>query len=92
MRRKLLVLLCGLVAVTFASSVRATDPNTDGWEFKAAPYLWAVNLDGDMTVTGNTVSVDVNIIDIIEESESGLDTAFSGSYSFPKRKRKMRNG
>ncbi len=70
MRGKVLLLLCGLVAITFAPPARAVDPNTDGWEFKAAPYIWAVSLDGDMTVKGNTVAVDVNIIDIIEESDS----------------------
>ena len=67
---KVLVLLCGLVAITFAPPARAADPNTDGWEFRAAPYIWAVSLDGDMTVKGNTVAVDVNIIDIIKESDS----------------------
>jgi hypothetical protein len=90
MRGKVLLLLCGLAAITFAPPARAVDPNTDGWEFKAAPYIWAVSLDGDMTVKGNTAAVDVNIIDIIEESGSGPDIAFSGSISFPKRK--IRNG
>ena len=56
MRRKLLVLLCGLVAVAFVSAAWGADPNTDGWEFKAAPYIWAVSLDGDMTVKGDTVA------------------------------------
>ncbi len=70
MRGKVVVLLCGLVAITFAPPARGADPNTDGWEFKAAPYIWAVSLDGDMTVKGNTVAVDVNIIDIIKESDS----------------------
>ena len=70
MRAKVSVLLCGLVAVIFAPPARAEDPNTDGWQFKAAPYIWAVSLDGDMTVKGNTVAVDVNIIDIIKESGS----------------------
>ena len=70
MGSKVLVLLCGLVAITFAPPARAADPNTDGWEFRAAPYIWAVSLDGDMTVKGNTVAVDVNIIDIIKESDS----------------------
>jgi hypothetical protein len=70
MRGKVVALLCGLVAITFAPPARAVDPNTDGWEFKAAPYIWAVSLDGDMTVKGNTIAVDVNIIDIIKESDS----------------------
>lgn len=88
MSGKVLVLLCSLVAITFAPPARAVDPNTDGWKFKAAPYLWTVSLDGDMTVKGNTAAVDVNVI--IEESESGPDNAFSDSISFPKRK--IRNG
>jgi len=39
------------------------DPNTDGWEFKATPYLWPESLDGDQTVEGNTVAAYVNIIE-----------------------------
>ena len=34
---KVLLLLYGLVAITFALPARAVEPNTDGWEFKAAP-------------------------------------------------------
>ncbi len=56
MRGKDLVLSCGLMAVTFSPLARAVDPNTDGWEFKAAPYIWAVSLDSDMTVKGDTVA------------------------------------
>jgi hypothetical protein len=73
MRGKVLLILCSLVAIAFAPPARAEDPNTDGWEFKAAPYIWALSLDGDMTVKGNTAAVDVNII---EESKSGPDIAF----------------
>ncbi len=50
MRGKNLLLLCGLVAITFAPPAWAADPNIDGWEFKAAPYIWTVSLDGDMIV------------------------------------------
>lgn len=78
MRGKVLFFLFGLVAVTFAPLAQAADPSTDRWEFKAAPYVWAVSLDGDMTVKGNTVAVDVNIIDIIEESDSIF--AFEGYF------------
>ena len=70
MRGKFLVLVFCLATLGFESPVRAGDSEGDGWEFKAAPYIWAVSLDGDMTVKGNTVAVDVNIIDIIKESDS----------------------
>ncbi len=70
MRGKFLVLVFCLAALGFGSPVWAGDPEGDGWEFKAAPYVWVVNLDGDMTVRGNTVSVDVNLFDIIKESDS----------------------
>ena len=36
----------------------------------AVPYIWAVSIEGDITVKGNTTSIDVGIIDIIEESDS----------------------
>ncbi len=70
MRGKFLVLVFCLATLGFGSPVWAGDPDGDGWEFKAAPYIWFVNLYGDMTVKGNSVSVDTNLFDIIEESDS----------------------
>ncbi len=70
MRGKFLVLVFCLAALGFGSPVWAGDPEGIGWEFKATPYLWVVNFEGDMTVRGNTVSVDVNLFDIIEASDS----------------------
>ncbi len=40
------------------------------WDFSTAIYLWAMGLNGNVTVQGETAEIDVNFIDIIEESDS----------------------
>jgi len=35
-----------------------------------APYLWAVSLDGDLGIGGDTFSVEADFIDVLEDSDS----------------------
>ncbi len=45
----------------FQSTVWARDSNDEGWEFMVgAPYVWAVGVNGDITVKGQTSNVDVS--------------------------------
>jgi hypothetical protein len=44
--------------------------SADGWQFSVAPYVWGVMINGDATIAGATTSVDTNIIEIIEDSDS----------------------
>lgn len=61
-------LLAAAIAVAMVASVGHA--RADEWQFSVAPYLWAVSLDGEQTVKGNTSDIDASFIDIIEESDS----------------------
>jgi len=39
------------------------------WKFSIAPYLWALSMDGSMTVLGETSDVDVGFDDLIENAD-----------------------
>ena len=58
----LLVLGSGPIAQVSAQS----PPDANRWEFVVAPYLIFVNMDGDATIRGNPVEVDVGPSDIFE--------------------------
>jgi hypothetical protein len=53
-----------------ASSGHAEDPAPETWQFSIAPYLWAMSLDGDVTVRGNDAGVDASFVDILQQSDS----------------------
>ena len=36
------------------------------WSFQFTPYLWALAIDGDMTVGGTTADVSLSFVDIVE--------------------------
>jgi len=40
---------------------------TDAWRFEVTPYFWAPGLDGDLTVAGETVSLDLSFGDILDD-------------------------
>jgi hypothetical protein len=52
----------------------ATTPTAEdeGWDFRFAPYLWAASLDGDMTVKGNKLDVDMSFSDIWDDLNYAL--------------------
>ena len=56
------------------ASARADDTLTpsEDWRYVVVPYLWATGIDGDTTVKGVTVPVDVSFSDIVDD----LDFAF----------------
>lgn len=58
---RLFCLLCCVRFTLFQSTVWARDSNDEGWEFMVgAPYVWAVGVNGDITVKGQTSNVDVS--------------------------------
>ena len=61
-------LLAAAIAVAMVASVGHA--RADEWQFSVAPYLWAVGLNGEQTVKGNTSDIDASFIDIIEESDT----------------------
>lgn len=51
----------------------------ESWQFLIAPYLWAVNLDGDIAAGGTTVPVDVGFGDILDDFNGGGSLFFEAS-------------
>jgi hypothetical protein len=47
-----------------------------GWSFRAAPYLWALGLDGDIAVRGLEVGVDLPFSDILSDLDFSMMAAF----------------
>jgi hypothetical protein len=66
-----LVSFC-LVAVFIAQPVFADDYFPEEWQFTVAPYLWALQLDGDVTIDGHKAKVDMGFDDILND----LNVAF----------------
>jgi hypothetical protein len=54
-----------LIMTALAGAVQAGEPDTEGgWEFAIVPYMWALGLDGDVTVRGQKSDVDASFGDI----------------------------
>ena len=69
------LLLMLATAQTHAGTISTQPPTpVDEWEIRAALYGWATALDGDVTLRGNQLPVDVAFEDILEN----LDFAFMG--------------
>ena len=60
----------------------AEDPSSNSnWEFNLAPmYLWAVSIDGDQTVKGVDVDLDVPFSDIFDNLNGALTFHFEGLH------------
>ena len=82
MRRTLsavfLILVTGLVGLTAYAEDSSSNSN---WVFNLAPmYLWAVSIDGDQTVKGNEVDLDVPFSDIFDKLNGALTFHFEGLH------------
>lgn len=53
-------------------------PREDEWEFLLSPYLWAVGIDGDVTVAGSSVPLDLSFSDILDDFAGGGSLFFEG--------------
>jgi hypothetical protein len=86
MRRTLsaviLIIVIGLVIGLVCLTAYAEDTNSNSnWEFNLAPmYLWAVSIDGDQTVKGNEVDLDVPFSDIFDKLNGALTFHFEGLH------------
>src|SRR5262245_66000517 len=51
-------------------------PPPSGWQFRLTPYAWAPSVNGDVTVRGQTVDVDMPFWDIFDygDSKAELDS------------------
>src|SRR5210317_1924724 len=82
----ILLALFSPVAIAEDASKISTDAKSDtspskDWEFSLAPmYLWAVSIDGDQTVKGNKVDLDVSFSDIWDNLNGALTFHFEGVH------------
>lgn len=54
---------------------------TKNWEFNLAPlYLWAANMDGEMTVKAQTQSLKLDFDEIFDKLEAAFTVHFEGLY------------
>ena len=60
--------LCVLFALTCST---AWAQGSDEWDWKIAPYLWAVSLDGEIAIGEITQDIDVSFSDILSDFELG---------------------
>jgi len=48
-------------------------PAPSGWQFRVTPYAWAPSVNGDVTVRGRTVDIDVTFLDLFDSGSSGVE-------------------
>jgi len=77
-----IILFSGVVMFTPAtSSAKDLLPKDKSWEFNLAPlYLWAVSMDGNMTVKGLTQPLDVDFSQITDNLEGVFTLHFEGMH------------
>ena len=58
-----------------------TSPKEKNWEFNLAPfYLWAVSIDGDLTVMGNNQQLKADFSEIADSLEGFFTVHFEGMH------------
>jgi hypothetical protein len=67
-----LALAAGLYSIGLAAPEAAEQLVSDEWQFSLTPYLWALALDGDVTVKGVKSSPSVSFKDILENLDYAL--------------------
>jgi len=66
-----------LIAALNASTVAAEEkPAESGWEVTVAPYLWAISMDGSVTVRGLEADIDASFNDLLDEMNFGFMLAY----------------
>jgi hypothetical protein len=79
-QEKILILLVMVVFIlpgTFASSLAAEEKTAEsGWEFTVAPYLWAISMNGNVTVGGLEADIDASFNDLLDEMNFGFMLAY----------------
>jgi hypothetical protein len=81
----LLVALVALSAFSFRSHATDLGPadgygnpvpapaSPSGWQFRFTPYAWAPSVNGDVTVRGQTVDVDMSFWDLFDSGSSKVE-------------------
>lgn len=66
---KSLFIFCFLSSASGSYAYTIEDPNH--WVIQIAPYLWAMNMDGDVGVANRTVHIDQSFSDILNQFDGG---------------------
>jgi len=77
--------VAGFVVTAPLAAADDTLAPSQEWKFVVVPYLWATGIDGDTTVKGVTVPVDVSFSDIVDDLDFGVLVHFDaakGSWGF----------
>ena len=72
MLRNMRCVVVFFTVMAYAASSYAADSGTttrDGWEYRAAFYLWMANIDGTQTVKGQEADLDVSFGDVLDVLE-----------------------
>jgi hypothetical protein len=69
---RLIACLVGLTGALTALPASAEDPVSEDWQFRVAPYAWALAADGNVTVKGRKSDVNLSFKDIYEELNYGV--------------------
>ncbi len=82
MRKILEVSIIVLVIALVSTMADGEEPNSnDNWDFSLAPmYLWAVSINGDQTVNGVEVDLDVPFSEIFDNLNGALTFHFEGLH------------
>ncbi len=67
----ILMILCMIPLISTAGSKRSDD-----WQFKITPSIWTVAVDGEVSVLGETASLDVPFSDILDLVDIGGEVSF----------------
>ena len=74
---KNLIKTAAALSIAFSSTVWAQD--SDSWEWRVIPYLWGLNMDGDMSIGPIDADIDVSFSDILSDMDIG--GSLSGHFS-----------
>jgi hypothetical protein len=69
----IVVLIAALNAPTLAAQEK---PVESGWEITVAPYMWAISMDGNVTVRGLEAEIDASFNDILDELNFAVMLAY----------------
>ena len=72
----LVIVACTLLAAAVPSLAAEEKPAESGWQFSVAPYLWAISMNGNLTVRGLEADIDASFNDLLDEMNFGFMMAY----------------
>ncbi len=73
----IIMVVIGLVCpMAYGEGPKSNSTDSDEWRFSITPYLWAIGMNGEMTVKGQESDVDENFSDILSNLDIALEAHF----------------